>query len=84
MGEYFDWDGLAESLSKPKFANLRMVRVKWQSRPGAHCSVVEKFLKEDPLSAVASKGLLELGFIPSSGGYVCESIPCSAGLASAY
>ena len=31
--------------------------VEWQSRLGAHYSVVEKFLKEGPLSAFAGKGL---------------------------
>jgi len=62
--DFFDWEGVAEQLTRPEFSNLRSLTIQsgpWrQSR--ADALGAENLLREGPLSLFHSRGILEFKF----------------------
>jgi hypothetical protein len=65
----FDWQGVADLLSRPQFANLKRVGVKWRLCPGSHRSDVEALFAEGPFAPITRRSWLKLEFLTTPGAH---------------
>jgi hypothetical protein len=57
---HFDWKGVAERLSQPRFANLKRVYVEWPLSSHFQASDVKSFFANGPFSSITERGLVQL------------------------
>lgn len=58
----FDWEGVADTLSQPQFANLKRVYVEWSISGRTQRSQVESFFANGPFSSIMKRGLVQMKF----------------------